>query len=81
MICVGYANVKLKSGEERVLVSALARRSNTTGFDCQKIWMQPAEFLQCGLAVGKQFRAFSDGGAYVMDTDKVDVVELLKEVL
>lgn len=73
MLCVGVAHVTLKSGEERVLLSALARRSNTNGFDCQKVWINPAEASRTGIKPGDQFRAFSDGGIMVLDLEAVSL--------
>ena len=73
MLCVGIAHVTLKSGEERVVVSALNRRANTTGFDAQKVWISTAEAHNSGIQPGDQFRAFSDGGIMILDLERVSM--------
>lgn len=67
MLCVGISHVKLKSGEPRVIINALTRRPGTQGFDTQKIWITEEELVRSGLALGLQFRAFSDGGVFIPD--------------
>lgn len=74
MLLVGITHVKLKeSGEDRVLLSALARRTNTQGFDVLKCWVDPREFSRSGLALGDQFRQFKDGGLLVLESIPFDM--------
>lgn len=67
MVCVGISHVTLKTGEPRVILNALSRRSGTQGYDTQKVWISEEEFKRSGIALGLEFRAFSDGGLFVPD--------------
>lgn len=79
MTCVGISHVKLKTGEPRVIINALSRRSGTQGFDSQKIWITEEEFARCGICLGLQFRAFSDGGIFIIEGIPIalDALELM----
>lgn len=67
MLCVGISHVTLKSGEPRVIINALSRRNGTEGYDTQKVWISEEEYKRSGIALGLEFRAFSDGGLYILD--------------
>lgn len=67
MLCIGISHVTLKSGEPRVILNTLSRRSGTEGYDTQKVWISEEEFKRSKIGLGIEFRAFSDGGIFILE--------------
>lgn len=67
MLCIGISHVRLKSGEPRVIINALSRRNGVDGYDTQKVWITEEEYNRSKIALGLEFRAFSDGGLFVLE--------------